>query len=266
VLLKYVAFLYQKGLKGSTIKVYLSAVRSLHVFNDISPPVHSEKLLLALKGAARLSKPPDRKLPITYQVLSEILPNLDGHHDELMLQAAMSLCFFGCFRAGELCLPDKESFSAGQHLTFSDITVNIDLSTITVNLKRSKTDTMNKGVIVKVGCSGTPVCAYCLTRRYLSQHPCPASASPLFLDSNMVVLRKSHFVATTKLSLALAGYDPSLYSGHSFRAGSATTGASAGFSAWELKMLGRWSSDAYQIYLRNPDLVGAFAQRLALND
>jgi hypothetical protein len=123
---------------------------------------------------------------------------------------------------------------------------------------------MNQGVIVKIGCSGTIVCAYCLMQRFLGQHPCPEPKAPLFLDSYMLVLRKSHFVSTTKLILAMSGHDPSLYSGHSFRAGSATTGASAGFSAWELKMLGRWSSNAYQIYLRNPELVGAFAKRLAL--
>ena len=60
MLLKYVAFLYQKGLKGSTIKVYLSAVRSLHVFANLTPLVYDEKLLLALKGAVRLTKPPDQ--------------------------------------------------------------------------------------------------------------------------------------------------------------------------------------------------------------
>jgi hypothetical protein len=62
----------------------------------------------------------------------------------------------------------------------------------------------------------------------------------------------------------MAGYNPALYSGHSFRAGSATTGAALGFTAWELKLLGRWNSDAYQIYLRDATLVSTFAQRLAL--
>jgi hypothetical protein len=67
VLLQYVAYLFQKGLKGSTIKVYLSAVRSLHVFNNLTPSVHSEKLLLALKGATRMSAPPRPKAPHNIQ-------------------------------------------------------------------------------------------------------------------------------------------------------------------------------------------------------
>ena len=136
------------------------------------------------------------------------------------------------------------------------------LFSVAITLKQSKTDTLNKGVIIKIGCSGHQICAFCLMRQYVAQHPNPQPDSPLLMDRNLVVLRKSYFVATTKLILAAAGYDPKCYSGHSFRAGSATSGASAGFSAWELKMLGRWSSDAYQIYLRNPSLVTSFAQRL----
>ena len=265
VLLKYVAFLFQKGLKGSTIKVYLSAVRSLHVFSNLTPPTHSEKLLLALKGASRLSVPPDRKLPITYHLLSDILPSLEGRHDELLLKTVMCTIFFGCFRTGEICLPDRENFSAKRHLAYGDVTIDTTLCTATFYLKQSKTDTLNQGVYVKVGCSGTSVCAYCLLRLFIGQHPRPMLDSPLFVDSNMLILRKSYLIATTKLIVAMAGHDPSMYSGHSFRAGSATTGASAGFSAWELKMLGRWSSDAYQVYLRKPELASAFAQRLAQN-
>jgi hypothetical protein len=191
-----------------------------------------------------------------------MLPYLKGRHDALLLKTAMCLAFFGCFWAGELCLPDKESFSARQHLTYGDVTLDTHLSTATIRLKQSKTDTLNQGVMVKVGCSGTSTCAYCLLLRFSGQHPHPAPSSPFFLDSYSVVLRKSHFISTTKLLLALAGYDSSLYSGHSYRAGTATTGAAAGFSAWELKMLGRWSSNAYQVYLRNPELVTSFASRL----
>ena len=178
----------------------------------------------------------------------------------------MCLSFFGCFRAGELCLTDNDKFSPKTHLTFKDCVIDTSLRSVAITLKHSKTDSFSEGVIVKIGCSGTPICAFCLTSQYLATHPSPLANSPLLLDSNLTVLRKSYFVATTKLILAASGYDPSHYSGHSFRAGSATSGASAGFSAWELKMLGRWSSNAYQIYLRNSDLVTSFAHRLAGSD
>ena len=60
----------------------------------------------------------------------------------------------------------------------------------------------------------------------------------------------------------MLGYDPSLYSGHSYRAGAATTAGNLGFEEWEIKMLGRWNSSAYHIYLRNPKVVATFSKRL----
>jgi hypothetical protein len=266
VLLKYIAYLFQSGLKGSSIKVYLAAVRSLHIFCNLQPPSHSDKIVLALKGAARLSAPADRKLPITYLILTEIMSKLEGRPDALLLKTAMCVAFFGCFRAGELFLSDHEKFVPHKHVTYGDLSIDYNLCNLTIRLKQSKTDTYDKGVDVKIGCSGTPTCAYCLMLSFISQHPCPVRESPLFMAPNLLALRKPHFISITKLTLALSGHDPSRYSGHSYRAGSATTGAASGMSAWELKLLGRWSSDAYQIYLRNPQLVSAFAQRLASLD
>ena len=57
-LLNFVSYLFQLGLKGTSIKVYLAAVRSLHIMHNFPPPIHSDRLLLALKGAVHLSGPP----------------------------------------------------------------------------------------------------------------------------------------------------------------------------------------------------------------
>jgi integrase len=87
---------------------------------------------------------------------------------------------------------------------------------------------------------------------------------PLFLDKYGNVLRRSYLVSTIKLAMAMLGLDPTEFSGHSLRAGAATTGADRGFENWEIQLLGRWSSDAYRLYLRNPKLLATFANRLAI--
>jgi hypothetical protein len=130
-------------------------------------------------------------------------------------------------------------------------------------LKRSKTDKMSNGVEVFIGCSSHIVCAYCLMNEFVCSRVDSLPDSPLFADSNVSVMRRGFFVNATRLALRSIGLDASLYSGHSFRAGSATSGADNGFNPWELKMLGRWSSQCYNIYLRNPKLVSSFAPRLA---
>ena len=55
-----------------------------------------------------------------------------------------------------------------------------------------------------------------------------------------------------KKTLHLAKVDASAYSGHSFRIGAATAAAAAGVPAHFIKMLGRWESEAYQLYVRTP--------------
>jgi site-specific recombinase XerD len=55
-----------------------------------------------------------------------------------------------------------------------------------------------------------------------------------------------------KDTLHRAGINPHRYSSHSFRAGAATSAAAAGLPEWLIKALGRWSSDAYQIYITTP--------------
>ena len=48
------------------------------------------------------------------------------------------------------------------------------------------------------------------------------------------------------------GLDYSNYHGHSFRIGAATSAAAAGIPDHAIKMLGRWDSSAYLLYVRTP--------------
>ena len=52
--------------------------------------------------------------------------------------------------------------------------------------------------------------------------------------------------------LRLVGLDPQHYSGHSFRIGGATSATIAGLNDYEIKLLGRWSSDCYKRYICSP--------------
>ena len=53
-------------------------------------------------------------------------------------------------------------------------------------------------------------------------------------------------------ALAKAGLRPDEYAGHSFRIGAATTAAACGVPVDLIKTLGRWKSQAYQLYVRLP--------------
>ena len=40
--------------------------------------------------------------------------------------------------------------------------------------------------------------------------------------------------------------------GHTFRVGDASTAGSVGMPDWLIKIMDRWSSDCYQLYIRTP--------------
>ena len=65
-------------------------------------------------------------------------------------------------------------------------------------------------------------------------------------------LSRDLLVRRVRCALNAAGIDQSRYSGHSFWIGAATSAAAAGVPAHIIKMLGRWSSEAYLLYMRTP--------------
>ena len=270
-LLLYVGFLFEEGLTGSSIRVYLSAVRSLHIFAGEHYPTELLRVKLALRGAVRRTPQPIRKLPITVNILRSLLYHARFRFDKILIEAVITLAFFGCFRLGELCVPDSADFDRSIHLCLGDVTISHGDKTLVVFLKRSKTDTTDAGVSVYVGCSGEATCcafcsmvAYLEFRRTLSVGH--SSGAPLFVVHGGSPLHKAYLISVLRILLSLSGYNPALYSGHSFRAGAATTAGDSDFRDWELKMLGRWASTAYNIYLRNPKLTATFARRLVSGD
>jgi hypothetical protein len=242
-LLLYVSFLFEQGLSGSTIRVYLSAVRSLHIIAGKHYPTDLPRVKLALKGALRETPQPTRKLPITISILKHMLTHVSTRFDKTLIQAVMTLAFFGCFRLDELCVPDNVKFDCVSHLCMGDISIDKTSKSLSVFLKKSKTDVNNLGVTVYVGCSrDEQCCAFCSMVVYmnfrLALRTNVDDDAPLFLVPGGRHLTKSYMVSVTRLVLGLSGHNPALYSGHSYRAGAATTAGDKRFKEWELKMLG----------------------------
>ena len=77
-------------------------------------------------------------------------------------------------------------------------------------------------------------------------------SGPLFLFENGQSLSRVKLVSLVREALSSVGMDVLKYCGHSFRIGAATTALRAGISDAKIKMLGRWESSAYQVYLQTP--------------
>ena len=76
-------------------------------------------------------------------------------------------------------------------------------------------------------------------------------------------LTRNYFAQRTHESLAAFRLDSTLYSGHFYRAGCATTAALVGLADYKIKLLGRWTSSVYHQYIWAPsELLAAISARL----
>ena len=169
-----------------------------------------------------------------------------------MLWAAFLVCFFGFLRSGEITIPDAAAYDPSTHLNFTDISID-DLTTpkiICIRLKCSKTDPFRQGVDVHIGRTDQTLCPVTALINYIAIRG--NSPGLLFHFNDGTPLTKSKFMQQFRQLLIQAGIDSTLYAGHSFRIGAASTAAAKGIEDSLIQTLGRWKSSAYLSYVRLP--------------
>ncbi len=259
-LCQYVSYLALANLSHNTIKCYLSAVRHLHIAEQAPDPEISkmprlEQVLRVIKYTqAKRKEKGKARLPISIDILSRLRESWQARatQDSAMLWAAASLCFFGFFRSGELTTPSESGYDEGAHLSFHDVSVDnlAEPQVLQVRVKASKTDPFRTGVDVFVGRTNCNKCPVAAVLAYMVMRG--SNPGPLFIFSNGKPLTRARFVSEVKDALTRAGVDSTCYSGHSFRSGAATTAVKRGLGDATIKMLGRWRSNAYQVYVKTP--------------
>ena len=172
-----------------------------------------------------------------------------------MLWVACCLSFFSFLRAGEFTT--NSPFDPSIHLTVGNVQADylVDPTCFRVHIKRSKTDPFRVGCDIYVGRGNSLICPVVALGNFLALRGPPPG--PLFCYADGRPLTWQQLSSRVQAILHSAGY-PGSYSGHSFRIGAATTAAARGIPDHLIKTLGRWSSDAYQLYIRTP--VGSLTQ------
>ena len=223
-----------------------------HFTKQITP-----RLELVLRGIKKdNSKGPDSKrvrLPITVTIMDkihQIISTEPDNYNHTLFWAACNLAFFGFLRCSEFTLPSVKKYDPSAHLCLGDVALDStkEPTLVQLSIKQSKTDPFRQGIklfLAKTGKSMCPVQA--LIPFLTAQGPI---AGPLFLFQNGEYLTRQKFSTMLREILARAGIDSSGYNTHSFRIGAATTAHEAGIPDIDIKMLGRWKSDAYQLYVR----------------
>ena len=251
-LCQYVGYLAEHDIAHSTMKVYLSAIRHMQIAYKLPEPNISSmaRLEQVLKGIkrnqAKQNKKSPTRLPITSDLMRKmrtILEEKRDDEDHIMVWAAMCLCFFGFLRSGEMTIPTESAFDPGAHLTYSDVAVDdiSNPSSLKVRIKVSKTDPFRKGVDIYLGRTHSDLCPVEAMLAFLAIRGNKPGFLFQFKDGKN--LTKDCFVKKVWKLLQQVGVDSSKYAGHSFRIGVAEA---------TIKMLGRWESSAYLLYIKTP--------------
>lgn len=271
VLCRFVSHIAEAGLKFRTIKVYLSAVRFLHIAegegDPFGPSLH--RLHYILQGVRRVEaeKGTEKRprLPMSPDILRKMKAvwEAEPRSDAIMLWAACCLGFFGFLRSGEMTVPADNTYDPACHLSRKDIAVDdpANPGVLRVTIKQSKTDPFRKGIDLFIGKTSADLCPVKALLKYLVVRG--KKEGPLFVFGDGRFLTRQRLVEAVRQALSKAGMDPTQYCGHSFRIGAATTAARQGMEDSVIKTLGRWRSLAYLDYIRIPrDLLASYSNML----
>lgn len=260
-----------RSLQHSTIKNYLSAVKHYHSSSGYELNLSAFlRLRLILRGIKRSQGVhPTVRRPITLHLLNLFYHLLNvkytDNKDSLMVWAAMTLAFFGFLRISELTC--DSNFNPERHLTITDLVFMPKSSPkyMLVRLKVSRTDPFRQGQTIVIGRTNSNLCPISAMLAYLeSRTPFPTTG-PLFSYESGSFLTREKLTSETRLLLSKGGLNSSEFAGHSFRIGAATTAASANLPPWLIKVLGRWSSDCFERYIKTPASVLAQVPQTLVN-
>ena len=259
VIAAFVTFAHsQLHLRTSTLHVYLSGLNFFMKLICGSPclAITHPQISMLIRGLQRTEAPatPSRH-PLTSDLLLKCLLTLRSGYlsplIDLTLESMFLLAFYGFLRCAEFTSSTSQ-YSPSRHPSLCDITFHSSES-LTFTLKHSKTDQIGRTSTIHLFKTDSPLCPYGPILRYVSLRRSlnAAPRDPLFITETGSIATRFWFHHHFRQILSLSGLPPQLYSGHSFRIGAASTAARQGLSDHIIKILGRWSSQAYHSYIRS---------------
>lgn len=249
---------YQSAhINPKSVDSYLSGIANNlePFFPDVRANRNSALVKRTLKGAMRRhSKPTSRKSPLTVNHLQTINNKLGGSadHDDMLFNSMINTGFTGLLRLGEMTMHDNPELRDFRKVVMRN-SLCFEGDDYNFLLPTHKADTTFEGnrVIIR-HIHGAPDPAP-IMRRYIHSRDSRCPLHPqLWLRANGSQPTRAWFIQRLK------AFCPPDIAGQSLRAGGATALAEAG-AAYELvRGAGRWSSNAFERYIRkNPIILHA---------
>jgi site-specific recombinase XerD len=246
----YIAGLAKQRRTMSTITRRLAAISQAHQLAGHPTPTHDERVRTVLKGIKRkVGTAQQGKAPATVEVVRILLQQIGHSILGTRDRALLLVGFAGAFRRSEL-------------VSFDVADVTLSELGIVLLLRQSKTDQEGEGRKIAIPYGLIP--ATCPVRA-LEAWLCDASvtAGPIFrpIDRHGNVkprrLTAQSVALVIKRYAAAASLNVTDFSGHSLRAGFATTAAAVGVTERQImRQTGHTSVKTVRKYIRQGELFG----------
>jgi site-specific recombinase XerD len=231
----------------STLARRIVSIGKAHTMQGLVSPMNSPLVKLTMSGIRRKHGRPQRQVAAATKDI--ILAMVGGLGNDLRGQrdrALLLIGFAGAFRRSELVAiecADVRRVPEG----------------VVITLRRGKTDQENKGREIGIPFANGAVCPVQAFENWAAASGC--AGGPVFRPINRYGQISEKGLSSEAVALIVkdralaAGLDPAEYSGHSLRAGLATSAASAGSQLWKIRSQTGHASDAMlHRYIRQVDL------------
>ena len=249
------------------LKHLLSSVKFAHEALDLPFPVNSFQIDTTMQGLKRrLARVPFQVLPITPIILKRMFTHLNmANLQDRALWCSYLLSFFGLLRKSS-AVPKSTSYDVHKVLVRQNVMVDTQGNMVYLYLGHGKTNNFcTRDVIIPIPGNDDPAMdpVRHLSALFSSINTDPTA--PAFSFGNGKFVTYGSFTSRLKVLLKKAGYDPALYSGHSFRRGGASFLHSCGGTALMIQASGDWSSQCFTRYLYLTEADRLHSQTLMTN-
>jgi integrase len=231
----------------ATLQRRVASLSKAHRASGTVSPTNSELVRAVLRGIRRSHTAVQKQAkPLLRDDLLVVLDAIGNSLKDVRDKALLLVGFAGGFRRSELVglnATDIEPVRQG----------------IIVHIRRSKTDQEGLGRKIGIPLGRTRHCPVTAIEEWRTRSA--TSEGPLFrpVDRHGVIgkrrLSSEAVSLVVKGRVAAAGIDPSMYSGHSLRAGLATSAAQVGVTSWKIRQQTGHASDAMLVrYIRDGEL------------
>ncbi len=238
---------YADNLSVATLVRRLACLSKAHQARGLPNPTRSDLVRATLKGIRRTRRRTQQQAkPLLREDLLLVLDAIGDGLKDIRDRALLLIGFAGALRRSELVALDVADIAYVRR-------------GITLHVRHSKTDQEGQGNKIAIPYGRNRWCPVACLDAWLSASGITENAifRPLDRHGRVHNARLSGEAVSilVREKIAAAGLDPIGYSGHSLRAGLATSAAQAGVQAWRIKAQTRHASETMlALYIRQGEL------------